>query len=276
MDIQLFIFDNDDTLVTKKREMLPHTKKVLQYLHDHGYMLGLASGRDVEQLKSYPRERWGLDFDLDMIIGANGGEVYDAHTGRMHVFNKMSGDTIREIDNMLKPLNVNTQFYFNGKMYLNRMDDLVAASIERNGYDNIVYLNDEVWESLKDLELFKIGYRGTEEATDRINAFMKAHPSDKFRGVRTQTTMFEVGDIHNNKGHGLEVYCQDTGMKYENIMAFGDIDNDNEMLALCQGVCMINGAPETKACAKFVTDYDNEHDGVARFIEDHVLHIKVE
>ena len=52
-------------------------------------------------------------------------------------------------------------------------------------------------------------------------------------------------------------------------MAFGDTSNDNEMLKVAGcGVCMINGTDDTKACANAITTYDNDHDGLAIYLEE--------
>ena len=37
------------------------------------------------------------------------------------------------------------------------------------------------------------------------------------------------------------------------------------------GVAMINGLPAVKAAGNYITKFDNDHDGVARFIEEMFL-----
>lgn len=52
-----------------------------------------------------------------------------------------------------------------------------------------------------------------------------------------------------------------------NIAAFGDTSNDNEMLLKAGlGVCLLNGTDDTKACADEITTYDNDHDGWAKYM----------
>lgn len=58
-------------------------------------------------------------------------------------------------------------------------------------------------------------------------------------------------------------------MDLKDVMAFGDTSNDNEMLKVAGcGVCMINGTDDTKACANAITTYDNDHDGLAIYLEE--------
>ena len=52
-------------------------------------------------------------------------------------------------------------------------------------------------------------------------------------------------------------------------MAFGDTSNDNDMLKVAGcGVCMINGTDDTKASANAITKHDNDHDGLAIYLEE--------
>ena len=54
----------------------------------------------------------------------------------------------------------------------------------------------------------------------------------------------------------------------QHIVAFGDEQNDLEMIDFAgHGVAMKNAIPELKAVAKDVTTLNNEHDGVANYLE---------
>lgn len=61
------------------------------------------------------------------------------------------------------------------------------------------------------------------------------------------------------------------GLSPKQVAAFGDDYGDIEMLAgVGWGVAMDNAAPEVRSAAKEITD-DNEHDGVARWLEHRVF-----
>ena len=62
------------------------------------------------------------------------------------------------------------------------------------------------------------------------------------------------------------------GIKREEIIAIGDNGNDLSMIEACGlGVSMANGRDFLKAKAQYVTQNDNNHDGVAEVIEKFVL-----
>ena len=81
----------------------------------------------------------------------------------------------------------------------------------------------------------------------------------------------EVNAAGVNKGTGLVNLGSRLGIKREEIMAFGDGDNDTVMLKeVGFGVAMANGEPQVKEAADYIT-LSNEEDGVAQAIERFVL-----
>ena len=74
-----------------------------------------------------------------------------------------------------------------------------------------------------------------------------------------------------NKGYALRKYTEIYNIDLNDCMAFGDTTNDNEMLKICNGVCMKNGSEDTKRCAKIITDIECDDDGFSDFIEKHIL-----
>ena len=73
-----------------------------------------------------------------------------------------------------------------------------------------------------------------------------------------------------NKGVSIRKLCVGLGISMDEVMAFGDANNDLRMLeAVGYPVAMINGTDEVKAIAKDITKYTNVEDGVAKYIEEH-------
>ena len=74
-----------------------------------------------------------------------------------------------------------------------------------------------------------------------------------------------------SKTRGLVRVAELNGMELANICVFGDADNDTCMVADAGvGVAMANGSDATRAAADFVTA-SNDKDGIAIFIEEHLL-----
>ena len=69
-----------------------------------------------------------------------------------------------------------------------------------------------------------------------------------------------------NKGNALLGICENIGIGADEVMSFGDAENDCPMLDFA----MENGTDECKAHAKFVTK-SNAEDGVAVAVEKYAL-----
>ena len=81
----------------------------------------------------------------------------------------------------------------------------------------------------------------------------------------------EVNIKNAVKGEGLRFLCGHLGIPLAEAAAFGDGVNDVSMLETAGvGVAMANGEPEALAAAKYRTG-SNREDGVAQFLEAHVL-----
>ena len=88
---------------------------------------------------------------------------------------------------------------------------------------------------------------------------------------RSDPTLFEFVDKRVNKASGLRHLCADIGIAMDEVLAFGDTSNDNEMLKeVGHGVWTSNGTMDTFAHADAQT-ISNEEDGVAWYLEKHIL-----
>ena len=100
----------------------------------------------------------------------------------------------------------------------------------------------------------------------------KQYKNEACVGFLTADNLFEYVDPRINKGYGIEKVAKHFGVKLENCVAFGDEQNDREMLEkVGMGVCMKNGSQDVKECSAFVSPYTNDESAVGRFIEENVF-----
>ena len=126
--------DIDGTLALKGGNLKPLTKAGLNRLHEEGVLFGLASGRPIDHVVLDSPKQWGLDFDLDFAIGMNGGELYDAKTGKLEKYYLLPSEEIRKILTFLKPFDINAIIYVNAYEEIRclRIDDFMKDSMKRN------------------------------------------------------------------------------------------------------------------------------------------------
>lgn len=270
-NIQAILFDIDGTLLTDKIKMLPQTMKALNLLHERGIKLGLASGRRVDQMQSKGND-WNLESDFDIMIGLNGGQLWDKDSGELLSFYPMQPEQIKAAYELLKDFDCNIYTYNIGKTLYSRMDELTNQAMRMFGAREytVVKNPEELWAESSPKILMRCHY----EESLKIEAFMKTHKIPGVQLIRTQSTVLELQDERLDKGNALKLYSQRSGIPIEDIMACGDTSNDNGMIeAAGVGVCMKNGTEDTKAVADYITEYTNNEDGMGKWLLKHVLNV---
>lgn len=100
-----------------------------------------------------------------------------------------------------------------------------------------------------------------------IIANLPATLKEHYHAVQSQPMIMEFLPQRVDKHVGLKALLDHFGDNFNNLMAFGDADNDLGMIkAATQGIVMANGLPEVKAAATALTD-SNDEDGVATYCE---------
>lgn len=268
-DVKLVIADIDGTLVNEQRELMPITRKVLYDLHKRGILLGIASGRPIGEHLYENAKEWGIDFDFDVWIGMNGGQLRDnvQHTERE--FYKLKPDQIKEILELMKDVDANPFIYIGEDMLSRYVDEDMISSMKRHNIQcTTVKDESDFWKTDTNKMLFRLKDASEMEGLEK---FLSEHRSDNFVFFKTQPTMMEFQDPHINKGIGLKNFCEENNISLDQVMSFGDTSNDNEMLKLAGwGVCLKQGSSDTKECAAAITEYTNDEDGMGRYLLDHL------
>ncbi len=271
--VKLVVADIDGTLVDDvNHEMMPVTKKALHILQDHGVYLGIASGRSVDQTMKNRIKNWGFEKPFELLIGLNGGEIYDEVHHTKTEFYKLKKEYVKEIIEMMAPFNLNPFIYRDDYMLASRMDKDMEASSKRNSQG--VHIAKDISE-LYETDISKIMFRMPAELMPKAEERVASFGEKPYRAFKTQTTMLEFMDKRINKGNALRKFCEDNEIALEDVIAFGDMTNDNELLETAGwGVCLCNGNEETKAISNDITIYDNNHDGLGCYLMEKVIHKK--
>lgn len=268
---KIVVADIDRTLRDKNTEFGEINRRALIELHNRGVLLGLASGRPLWQRLMDHYKEWDLGFQFDFIIGLNGGEVYDSRKDETTVLNPLQPETIKHIILGMEPSNCNPFIYRPGYMLARWDDELLRASAKRNNNDSLIVESlEEFWEE----PVGKIMYRthSAEEMDEFVVPLAKSIENDVFYSFKTRVDLLEFQDRRNSKGNAVLEYCRANNIDMEDVMAFGDAENDLEMMKMAgYSVCLCNGMPENKAIADAITEYPAGEDGFGRWLFDHYL-----
>ena len=125
------------------------------------------------------------------------------------------------------------------------------------------------------LEMFPDGFEKVQALfhwqEEQIEAKQRIARMDGVKPVTSLDYNVEVSLAGADKGHSLLILADKLGIDPQEVMSFGDNDNDLEMIRFSgMGVAMKNAIPEILEAADYVTD-SNDQDGVAKAIEKFVL-----
>jgi Cof subfamily protein (haloacid dehalogenase superfamily) len=269
---RLFVADIDNTLRSRNMPVPgPLTRKAFEDMHERGIILGIASGRPLWQNVKDHYKEWKLHQQFDFLIGLNGGELLDSSTGKTSIYNQLSVEELKEIVEAFKDLpNTNPFVYRPGIELCRYVDDEMEASGVRHGTKVVACSSDA---DLYSEPTGKILYRcGTAENGEKVEKLGQKLFGNRISCFRTAPCLVELQSPKNNKGTALIEYCKRHDIPLENVYAFGDAENDIELLqAAGTSVCLKNGMDNVKAVSDYVTEYSVEEDGVGRWLYDHKL-----
>lgn len=266
---QILFFDVDGTLLTSEGIVSEKTLESLRNAHDAGILLGLSTGRDVDSVRDTLLKEWKIDDLIDIIVGTGGAEVCDLNWNQHKDAYPLDGQLIKEIMNHFEDMDVNFAIPYDGILYAPKDDEHIRMLSKA---DHVPYKVVDFNEFLSEPKP-KVMIVCAPETMDAVVERAKAFTNDQYKSasLKTASVLYEYMDPRISKPLGIQMAIKPFGMTLEDACVFGDVDNDHDMVLLAGcGVAMANGSELTKSVADYIT-LDNDHDGIAEFINQFVL-----
>lgn len=272
MKYRLVALDLDGTLLDSTLQIRRQTVDALQRIRARGVQVMIVTGRHHTATHAYWHQ---LELDLPAIC-CNGTYVYDFRNHRPLVGNPLTREEARELLAVVREHPVHVGVYVDEAMTY-EVDAPHLAGMRRWG----ATLPEAVRPRVKPVESFD---RLIEEAA-AIWKFLLASDDPEalatceraigtrpgFACVRSSRARADVSRAGNSKGQRLAEYISQKGILPQEVIAFGDQDNDREMLKLAGlGVAMGNSHAKVRECADWVAD-SNDSDAIAEVLERFVL-----
>lgn len=264
----LIALDLDGTLLTDEKTITDRTKLVIKKARQAGHIVVIATGRPHRASLPYYEE---LKLDTPM-INFNGAYLHHPTDKKWEALHSpLPVRTALAVVETCYQLGVhNIMAEILGDVYLDRYDEEFMAIFHINSEDNLIHVGSLKNQLNDDPTSLIIHPRDNQveelrESLDRDHASVIEH-----RHWGAPWNMIEIVRKGMNKGVAVDRIAKYYQIKPENVVAFGDEDNDYEMIDYAGvGVVMDNGADHLKKIAKHITA-TNQADGVAVFLENYL------
>jgi Cof subfamily protein (haloacid dehalogenase superfamily) len=253
-------FDLDGTLLRSDKSLSELTLRTIAQLQEQGMLVIIATGRSRESLEPF---RSRLDIHTP-IICYSGACVMEADTGEEHVHLTMPEPVCRDIVKLSREFHLPLHAYSNHKLYYEPMS-VRARSYEVLSRNSSVMVD---FDSITSLTFTKAMYIGDVPTIELIRSRLEESYPGALSKVYTYLDYFEIMQARADKRYALEHVLSRFGIRREETLAFGDGENDLEMLAWAgHGVTMANAPQEVLRHARFIAPH-NDEDGVARYLRE--------
>jgi len=249
--IKALAIDLDGTTLLPDAVLGERTKNCLRKLISKGMQIIISTGRAIEASEKY-RSAFGAEGPM---VFFNGAEVADVPAGKILHTNLIGLDVVDFGTDIARDLGVHYQVYLpagispdTGKedpkqrweaLLINRYGPEAEYYKKHTGITPIV----KDLKSISALPLkgcIKGMYIADPSLHDRIRARMSERFGSRISIMRSYPTFLEVINTGVSKGEGLKIAMEHRGLKPEEVIAFGDEENDLSMFP----VAGFAGAPE--------------------------------
>lgn len=273
-DIKVIAMDLDGTALNHQKQLTERTRAAIQNAAKSGIQIVVATGRTFSSLAP---EVLAMP-EITCAITSNGAVVNQIPDGAVLLHNYPNPETVSEIAGMIQKEKIDTEVCTGGQAYIGQSyyDRVLEGKTNRD----VQYVK-TTRHPVPDIYQFLLEHRG---AIENINLNFKTLEEkqqwqqrfQKLPGV-TPTSSFlfnvELGGATTSKAHALQALLDEWQMTSQQVMAFGDSENDLGMIQMAGiGVAMANGMEEVKQAADLLAE-SNEEDGVAKIIEQLIVDI---
>lgn len=271
--IKLIVCDLDGTLLNSKKDLTKGSIDTLKEAKEKGIRICFASGRYDQMMSVYSEAIGGADY----LLSCNGAYV-KSKDGKI-LYKECLNDEVKEkIYHYLSDHNMVAMTYTTDHMYyvkdseilMKRITDYEALA-KRKGYPTKLPASAiELTGShafIKDV-IKIVAY----DEPDKLSMFSTY--VEGLKNVKNESTGYGLMGVFHpevSKFSGIEAIKKEMSITDENVIVFGDYDNDLSMFACAKhSVAMANASENVKKAA---TDFalSNDEDGVSEYIKHNIF-----
>ncbi|HAR80214.1 MAG TPA: hypothetical protein DCR21_05215 [Succinivibrionaceae bacterium] len=272
-DFRVIALDLDGTLLNSDKNISDRNKRALRQAQQEGFSVVIATGRHPNSTLRYIQELDCLN-DRAYAVCFNGSAVVSlSEYAKAHSYvnypvidsKTAPGSLIKEIASLAHDYGCHVHGY-------SKQRGLVVETVNKHSLREITH-NDVSYEIVDfskcadDEPFYKLLIAGDSSALDALRPTIPKVLQENFNIVRSDSDFLEFIAQRSTKGTALKALCSMLGCQVSQAIAFGDGENDLDMLRTAgMGVGMANAQQIVLDNVSYVT-LSNDDDGVASVVE---------
>lgn len=254
--MRLVVSDLDGTLLNEKSEISDRTRLVIRKLIESGVDFAIATGRGIGTVRAF-KERIGHDIYL---ICNNGANIYDKEEET--IFEKViTEDVTEKLIKYFREKKVTYNGFYKKNLFIDEGSEESILTIE-TGFNLVRLKNAKEFPFMT-----KMIVKDDPEIIKELCYDMRSKFSGYVDITISQPRCLDIVDKDCSKGKGIKLISEKLNIPLESIMAFGDGENDFDMLKVVgHPVVMENGLDIIKEKIENKAGKNIEN-GVAEYLE---------
>ena len=259
-DVQAFACDLDRTLIGEDAELHPRTRRAIAAALEAGIHVILATGRMFRSVRPYAQAA-GIE---DLVVCYQGAVVADPVSGRFLKHEPIPLELAREAIAAVQAAGYPLNCYVGDELYV---AEHTPQSDSYASFQNLdVHAVGDLLQWLHEPPT-KLVTVGDPVELDRLKERLVEHFDGRLYISKSLPYFLEFASPEVTKGSGLAFVAESLGFSEERTVAFGDGENDVELLEWAgYAVAVENAHERVLAIADLVCPSVNE-EGVAQVIE---------
>jgi len=260
---KLFVFDVDGTILQLHHKLDPLTQSVLLDLKDLGFAITLATGKNMKSTRALAEK---LQIELPLVL--SNGCVLQSLDGTIHQKHYFSTDFIWQLIEECERMSLDLAIHIDEDIYVKEVTDNLAI-LYTYGSPSLEVVGE--WKTIKGL--FPKAYkclvvdRNSRDPLFELEKRMRSKVGDSVAYCHTLAEMLEFMPEGVSKMTGVRAITEKMDISLKSVMAFGDGNNDSEMLAAVGfGAAVENAAKSAKNSADWVVP-SCANNGPAQFLQ---------
>lgn len=267
MTPKALFLDLDGTLLNDQREITPGNKTAIDRALAADHKVIIATGRPLISALAQAEEL-GLTEPGCYVIAFNGGMIYDMGTGSVVYSKSIDKSIVAQVFAEAKRRKIHLQTYDERLVLVEEYydQDCVDRYCKKIGmeYQQIPSISNL---KLDPCKMLAINYEDQEPLREFIN-WIHEHVGAHLVAFFSCKEFIEIIPQGLGKGNAIQRLAAILGIPMEDTIAAGDQENDLSMIRDAGlGCAMANAVPAVKAAADYITEHDNNHDGIKEIIE---------